>query len=31
MVQAGVTAHDQVMHSIELLGTKVLPRFQGPP
>jgi alkanesulfonate monooxygenase SsuD/methylene tetrahydromethanopterin reductase-like flavin-dependent oxidoreductase (luciferase family) len=29
MIQAGVTTHDQVMRAIELLGTKVLPRFQG--
>jgi alkanesulfonate monooxygenase SsuD/methylene tetrahydromethanopterin reductase-like flavin-dependent oxidoreductase (luciferase family) len=29
MVQAGVTTHDQVMRAIELLGTKVLPRFQS--
>jgi alkanesulfonate monooxygenase SsuD/methylene tetrahydromethanopterin reductase-like flavin-dependent oxidoreductase (luciferase family) len=31
MVQAGVTPHDQVMRAIELLGTKVLPRFHGSP
>jgi alkanesulfonate monooxygenase SsuD/methylene tetrahydromethanopterin reductase-like flavin-dependent oxidoreductase (luciferase family) len=31
MIQAGLTAHDQVMRSIELLGTKVLPRFQDTP
>jgi alkanesulfonate monooxygenase SsuD/methylene tetrahydromethanopterin reductase-like flavin-dependent oxidoreductase (luciferase family) len=30
MVQAGVTPHDEVMRAIELLGTKVLPRFQDP-
>jgi luciferase family oxidoreductase group 1 len=29
MIQAGVTTHDQVMRAIELLGAKVLPRFQG--
>jgi alkanesulfonate monooxygenase SsuD/methylene tetrahydromethanopterin reductase-like flavin-dependent oxidoreductase (luciferase family) len=31
MVQAGVTPHDEVMRAIELLGTKVLPRFQDSP
>jgi alkanesulfonate monooxygenase SsuD/methylene tetrahydromethanopterin reductase-like flavin-dependent oxidoreductase (luciferase family) len=30
MIQAGETAHDDVMRAIELLGTKVLPRFQDP-
>ena len=29
MIQAGETSHDDVMRAIELLGTKVLPRFQG--
>jgi alkanesulfonate monooxygenase SsuD/methylene tetrahydromethanopterin reductase-like flavin-dependent oxidoreductase (luciferase family) len=29
MVQAGLTSHDDVMRAIELLGTQVLPRFQG--
>jgi hypothetical protein len=28
MVQCGVTSHDQVMRSLELLGTRVLPRFR---
>ena len=28
MVQAGVTPHNDVMRAIELLGTKVLPRFR---
>jgi hypothetical protein len=31
MVQAGLTPHDDVMRAIELLGTKVLPRFQNAP
>ena len=31
MIQAGLTPHDDVMRAIELLGTKVLPRFQNPP
>ena len=31
MVQAGLTPHDDVMRAIELLGTKVLPRFQNSP
>ncbi len=30
MIQAGETSHDDVMRAIELLGTKVLPRFQNP-
>jgi alkanesulfonate monooxygenase SsuD/methylene tetrahydromethanopterin reductase-like flavin-dependent oxidoreductase (luciferase family) len=30
MIQAGETSHDDVMRAIELLGTKVLPRFQDP-
>ncbi|MED5575363.1 MAG: hypothetical protein VX955_14625 [Pseudomonadota bacterium] len=28
MMQAGHTTHDQVMRSIELIGEKVIPRFQ---
>jgi alkanesulfonate monooxygenase SsuD/methylene tetrahydromethanopterin reductase-like flavin-dependent oxidoreductase (luciferase family) len=28
MIQAGRTTHDQVMRSIELIGEKVIPRFQ---
>jgi len=27
MFQAGLTTHDQVMRSIELVGEKVIPRF----
>jgi hypothetical protein len=29
MLQIGRTTHAQVLRSIELLGTKVLPRFAG--
>jgi alkanesulfonate monooxygenase SsuD/methylene tetrahydromethanopterin reductase-like flavin-dependent oxidoreductase (luciferase family) len=29
VLQAGRTTHDQVMHSIELIGTKVIPRFRN--
>ena len=28
MIQAGHTSHDQVMRSLELIGEKVIPRFQ---
>ena len=28
MIQAGDTTHDQVMRSIDLIGEKVIPRFQ---
>ena len=28
MMQAGHTTHDQVMRSIDLIGEKVIPRFQ---
>ena len=28
MMQAGHTTHDQVMRSIELIGERVIPRFQ---
>lgn len=30
MIQAGNTTHDDVMRALDLLGSKVLPRFQEP-
>jgi hypothetical protein len=31
VLQAGNTTHEQVMRSIELIGRKVIPRFESAP